>query len=787
MSKSGGAATAAAEPPHILRYAAPTVKSAAMKQAQKFARIVVPLPLKEPLTYSIPEALEGRIAPGSRVLVQVQRRILTGVALDFSARSSLAETKPIIDLLDDQPILDQHLLKLGQWISQYYLASLGEVVATMLPPNSRRQSRKTVLLKDAQGAGADELGKKVIAELQRYRGKVTIGTLTRKFASESIGRTLARLEAAGAIEIGDHLAKQNRRKAPEFSTADPANNFIDTRFALTVEQDAALRAVAGRINIGGFETFLLHGVTGSGKTEVYLRAMERVRDLGRQSLIMIPEISLTPQLLDRLNARFPNRVGVLHSALTGAQRWTQWRQIASGLVDVVIGARSAVFAPIRNLGLIVVDEEHDASYKQEDGVRYNGRDVAVVRGKLQNCPVILGSATPALESYENCRQGRYNLLELTRRVADRPMPSIEAIDLRTELHTVSASGSGTTATGGRDVDLRLISAALAKALTENLRAGRQTLIFLNRRGFANFLQCKSCGYVWRCPYCSVTLTLHLTQSRLSCHHCDYRRPKTDVCPECKDPTLGPVGSGTERVEQALRRLVPHARVVRMDRDTTGRRGSHEEIIRRWEKGEIDILVGTQMITKGHDVFGVTLVGAILADLSLNLPDFRAAERTFQLLSQVAGRAGRGDDPGRVIVQTYSPDHYAVEYFVAHDYKSFFTAESEFRRALNYPPFGRLVNLRLDGPKFSEVETKAKNLADQLRKLQASNPAFGEQVEVLGPAPAPIEKLRNRYRWQLLLRSKQSSVLLKFARHAHDLMQPSRTVRLHIDVDPNSML
>lgn len=758
-----------------------------MKQAQKFARIVVPLPFIEPLTYRVPESLEGRIAPGSRVLVQVQRRVLTGVILDFSARSSLAETKPIIDLLDEQPILDQHLLKLGQWISQYYLASLGEVVATMLPPNSRRQSRKTVSLKDGDAAIADELGKKIIAELKRYKGKVSIGTLTRKFASESIGRTLARLEAAGAIEVGDHLAKQNRRKTPEFLTTDPTNNFIDTPFALSVEQEAALQTVLGRINIGGFETFLLHGVTGSGKTEVYLRAMERVRDRGQQSLIMIPEISLTPQLLDRLNARFPARVGVLHSALTGAQRWAQWRQIAGGLVDVVIGARSAVFAPIRNLGLIVVDEEHDASYKQEDGVRYNSRDVAVVRGKLQNCPVILGSATPALESYENCRQGRYKLLELTRRVANRPMPSIEAIDLRTELYIVSVSASGTTATGDKGSDLRLISAALAKALTENLRAGHQTLIFLNRRGFANFLQCKSCGYVWRCPYCSVTLTLHLKQGRLSCHHCDYRRPKTDVCPQCKVATLGPVGSGTERVEQALQRLVPHARVLRMDRDTTGRRGSHEEIIRRWEKGEIDILVGTQMITKGHDVFGVTLVGALLADLSLNLPDFRAAERTFQLLSQVAGRAGRGDQPGRVIVQTYSPDHYAVEYFVAHDYKSFFTAESEFRRMLNYPPFGRLVNLRLDGPKASEVETKAKNLADQLRKLQASDPAFGEQVEVLGPAAAPIEKLRNRYRWQLLLRSKLSSVLLKFARHAQNLMRPSRTVRLHVDVDPNSML
>ncbi len=484
--------------------------------------------------------------------------------------------------------------------------------------------------------------------------------------------------------MGDHLARQIRRKAPEFSPADPVNNFIDTNFTLTEEQDAALRTVVGRIDIGGFETFLLHGVTGSGKTEVYLRAMERVRDLGRQSLIMIPEISLTPQLLDRLNARFPNRVGVLHSALTGAQRWAQWRRIAGGRVDVVVGARSAVFAPIRTVGLIVVDEEHDASYKQEEGVRYNGRDVAVVRGKLQDCPVILGSATPALESYENCRQGRYKLLEISRRVADRPMPSIEAIDLRTELHAVSVSGAVTTATGGKD--LRLISTALAKALKENLRAGRQTLIFLNRRGFANFLQCKSCGYVWRCPYCSVTLTLHLKLNRLSCHHCDYRRPKTDVCPGCKNATLGEVGSGTERVEQALQCLVPEARVARMDRDTTGRRGSHEEIIRRWEKGEIDILVGTQMITKGHDVFGVTLVGALLADLSLNLPDFRAAERTFQLLSQVAGRAGRGDDPGRVIVQTYSPEHYAIEYFVATRLQKFFYRRKRISPHAQLSPF-----------------------------------------------------------------------------------------------------
>ena len=759
-----------------------------MKQPEKFARVVVPAPLRDPLIYRVPELLSDNIAPGSRVLVPLKQRIMTGIVIDFVSESSLDQTKSIIDSLDEQPILDHHLLKLAQWIAQYYLASFGEVMATMLPPNSRRQSRKTVSLRNAEAAVHDNLGKKILVALKSYKGKVSIGTLARNFAGESIGAALSRLEKLGAVEVTDHLAKQRSRKAEVSTTIHGEDNTTGVTFALTGEQEAAFTTIAGRIESGGFETFLLHGVTGSGKTEVYLRAMERVRALGRRSLIIIPEISLTPQLLDRLNARFPNKVGVLHSALTGAQRWSQWRQIFDGQMDVVIGARSAVFAPIPNLGLIVVDEEHDSSYKQEEGVRYNGRDVAVVRAKLLGCPILLGSATPALESYENCRQGRYKLLEITRRVANRPLPIIETIDLRKQFHsTVPTKEHAPSALSGKPPDRPLISGVFADALRENFAAGLQTLIFLNRRGFANFLQCSLCGHVWRCPYCSVTLTLHLKQNRLSCHHCDFRRPTTDVCPECKKASLSAVGSGTERVEQALKHLLPQARVTRMDRDTTGKRGSHEEIIRRWEKGEIDILVGTQMITKGHDVFGVTLVGALLADHSLNLPDFRAAERTFQVLSQVAGRAGRGDNPGRVMIQTYAPDHYAMEHLVAHDYKGFFAAESEFRRALDYPPYGRLVNLRLDGPKPSEVEMKAKEMAAALRDLQTRNAKFAEQVQVLGPAAAPIEKLRNRYRWQLLLRSKQSSTLLSFARKAQELVPRSRSIRLHIDVDPNSML
>lgn len=760
-----------------------------MNPAPKFAHVIVPAPLKEPLVYSVPESLADRLAPGSRVLVPLKRRILTGVVLDLLAEHSLSATRPIIDLLDDEPVLDQPLLKLAEWVAQYYLASLGEVLAAILPPNSRRQSSKTVILKRAEHGALEPLEQDILNVLKHRKGKVSFRTLRQKFSAQPIARILARLESSGTIEINDHMAKRQRQTAEKSCGLAAEANVSLTRFMPTPEQAVALRALDDRIKAGGFETFLLHGVTGSGKTEVYIRAMERVRDLGRQSLIVAPEISLTPQLLDRLSARFPKRVGVLHSGLTGTQRWAQWRQIADGQVDVVVGARSAVFAPIHKLGLIVVDEEHDSSYKQEEGVHYNGRDVAVVRGKLLGCPVILGTATPALETYENCRQGRYKLLEIPQRVANRPLPSIEAVDLRAQHLATGRSETRPTAvtSAARDSAEKLISDTLAEALKNNFQAGGQTLIFLNRRGFANFLQCRSCGYVWRCPNCSVTLTLHLRQNRLSCHHCDYRRPITEICPECKNPTLGSIGSGTERVEQALKRMAPHARVARMDRDTTRSRGSHEEILRRWKKGEIDILIGTQMITKGHDVSGVTLVGALLADLSLNLPDFRAAERTFQLLSQVAGRAGRGENPGRVIVQTYVPDHYAIEHLVAHDYKGFFAAESEFRRALGYPPFGRLVNLRLDGPRLSEVETKAKTLAEALRRLQARSPKFNEQIQVLGPAAAPIEKLRNRYRWQLLLRGKQSSVLLSFARHALELMPSSRGVRLHVDVDPNSML
>jgi primosomal protein N' (replication factor Y) len=711
-----------------------------------------------------------------RVLIPLGKRKVTGVVLELLETTSLNHTKPIMALPDDRPVLDRTLLLLSQWVARYYLATLGEVLTAILPPPLRRESLRTVFLLPGEFSTSDPLEREIVGLLRQRKRGMNVNTLTRQISGGNIYQALERLKSSGAVAIHDPMQGQRRKDPVAAGECSAAALVHPPAFCLTPEQQSALAAIQVRQERGGFEVFLLHGVTGSGKTEVYLRAMEQARQAGRHSLVLIPEISLTPQLIDRLVARFPGRVGILHSGLTSTERWLQWWRIARGEADVVIGARSAVFAPLPNLGLIIVDEEHDTSYKQEEGLRYNGRDVAVVRGKLLGCPVILGSATPAVESYDNCNQGRYRLLQMPSRVQSRPLPKVEMVDLR---------GRGNAARN--DGAHWLISQELADALKKNYGKSRQSLIFLNRRGFANFLQCRLCGHVLRCAYCSVTLTLHLQRKSVCCHHCNFRRPVLEFCPECGKAALAGMGSGTEQIEQALHQLVPGARIARMDRDTTTKRGSQESLIRRWERGEIDILVGTQMITKGHDVTGVTLVAALLADTSLNLPDFRAAERTFQLLSQVAGRSGRGDDPGRVIVQTYSPDHYTMRHLPQHDYRGFFAEEIEFRRAVNYPPFSRLVSLRVDGPKADVVEVKAKALAQSLREQLARKAKWREHIEVLGPAPAPILKLRNRYRWQLLLKGKHSAALLELAGQARGLLPRSRASRLYIDVDPYSML
>ena len=746
-----------------------------------FARIVIPSPIKDPLVYSVPHGLVDQLKPGMRVLVPLGKRKVTGIALGLLDETELSNVRSIVTIQDEKPIIGTDLICLCEWLSRYYLASLGEVFEAILPSSLRRETQRTVVANSGVFPVGSSLEEKILQTLRENRNRLALKTLAGKNPIRGFHHALERLEAAGAIEIRERFPR--RRETPEIASTAVQ---VETRFRLNVEQQTALNAIVARLGTGEFQTFLLHGVTGSGKTEVYLGAMEQVRAEGRQSLVITPEISLTPQLLHRVNARFPGRVGVLHSGLTDAERWSQWRHIKEGDIDVVVGARSAVFAPLPNLGLIIVDEEHDTSYKQEDGLRYNARDVAVVRGKFLRCPVVLGSATPSLESYENCRQGRYRLLEMMHRVEERPLPTIRVVDLREQAKTFARSKDA-SATGIQNVAAQLISDPLANALQENFKQHRQTLIFLNRRGFANFLQCRLCGYVWRCSHCSIAVTLHLKRNVVRCHHCDFSRPASKRCPECSTETLDAIGVGTEQIEGVLHRLLPDGRIARMDRDTTAKRGSHEDLLSHWERGDLDVLVGTQMITKGHDVSGVTLVGVLLADMSLNLPDFRTAERTFQILCQVAGRCGRGDKPGRVMIQTYAPDHYAVQSVVTHDYCEFFSAEAESRRALGYPPFGKLVNLRLDGPKLDDVEAKGRALVDELRGYQRKQLRHRGKIEILGPAPAPIEKLRNRYRWQILLKGREIRGLRELAILARNSFVRGRKVRLHIDVDPYNML
>jgi primosomal protein N' (replication factor Y) (superfamily II helicase) len=798
--------------------------------------VLVPSPGRlAPLDYRLPEG-SGRVAPGMRVLVPLGTRRSMGVVVEVGEEAvGGAELRDVIAVLDDEPVLDESLLRLVHWMADYYLSALGEAFATALPGALRVDTERVVGLRD--GAVDPEalppLQQRIVAALTdgecsaaalaRRVGPGTTGAL-RRLRQRGIVSVVERLrrEVAptrrvrvyeAALKVGDDDARLARRtalravyaylrdhplrRAPAhelrhsfanaaaklrqliavglvrvreeetYRTVLPPVVGLDRPVALTAAQQVAVDAVVGAFG-EGFVSWLLWGVTGSGKTEVYLRVVAALRAQGRSALVLVPEISLTHQLVERMRARFGDAVAVLHSQLGVGERWDEWRRIARGEAHIVIGARSAVFAPLRDLGVIVVDEEHDPAYKQADGVHYHGRDVAVMRAKLAGCPLVLGSATPSMESFFNARGGRYRLLELPERVEARPLPPVTLLDLR--------------AAGARHTEP--LTAALAAALAANQAAGGQSLLFLNRRGFANFLQCRACGDPVMCPNCSVTLTFHHKWRALRCHYCDHTVAPAPHCASCGEPALQAWGIGTEQLETLLRARLPGARVARMDRDTTRRKGSQEALLRAWSSGGLDVLIGTQMITKGHDVPGVTLVGVVHADASLNFPDFRAAERTFQLLTQVAGRAGRGERPGRVFVQTLEPQHYSLQAAAAHDFARFAEAELAARREVGYPPFSRLVLLRAEGTDLAQVERLALDAARTLRDAAAG------RYTVLGPAPAPLERLRQRHRFQILLRGSSGAALRRSVAEALPTLRASgraADVRLIVDVDPYSML
>ncbi|HME72999.1 MAG TPA: primosomal protein N' [Myxococcota bacterium] len=550
---------------------------------------------------------------------------------------------------------------------------------------------------------------------------------------------------------------------------------------LTEAQAAALLPIAQAVHQRRFERFLLHGVTGSGKTEVYLRAIAEALSSGRTALVLVPEITLTHQLLARLRDRFGDALAILHSGLRARERLQQWQRLRAGATPIALGARSALFAPLENLGLIVIDEEHDSAYKNEEGFHYHARDLAAARARSAGCPVVLGSATPALESRFAAECGEITRLTLPHRIAGRPLPAVEIVDLAKER---------ASAPRGRKL---ILSLPLRRALAETFADGGQAILLLNRRGFSTRIFCFECGHAERCKHCDISLVYHAAEHELRCHYCGYAIAPPEACTGCGAPDTALLGIGTERLEEEVRAQFPKARTARLDRDTARRRGTTEAVLRDLRDGAVDVVVGTQMLAKGHDFPGVRLVGVVAADLALHLPDFRAAERTFQLLTQVAGRAGRGAMPGRVLIQTFVPDHYAIRPVREHDYEGFYAEEIAHRRALGYPPCGRLAVAVVSGPAAGPTEEAAQRLAQAARAalvLSGSEAGAtpGEALEVLGPAPAPLSRLRDRYRFQLLLRSASDDLLLRAARAV--LRESTRlpsTVRTTVDVDPMNML
>ena len=745
------------------------------------ADVALPVPLPRTFTYAVPGELAARVLPGSRVVCSFGARRLIGVVLGVREGEPPPRTKAIARVVDPEPAIPEDLLAFLRDLAGYYLAPIGEVVRLALPPVERSTARELsepTLFSDATGVGARSV--QWVVPTSRVE---TAGTLHGQAAA-----VLAHLRATGTEPIARlerrwGNARSAVKKLAELGlvTMDARPSASDPFFAepalrdiphdATPAQTAAIDAIVARLGEAQPSTLLLHGVTGSGKTEVYLRAIAAARSNGRGAIVLVPEIALTPQLVARFRARFGDNVAVLHSGLTPRERHAMWWQLRTGATDVAIGARSALFAPVRVLGLIVVDEEHDSSFKQEEGVRYHERDMAILRAHRVGGVCLLGSATPSLESEQLVRKGRAAKLSLPDRPRAQPLPRVELVDLRR---------MGSSAIGDKR-----ISMPLYRAIEGTLAAREQAILFLNRRGFAPSVRCEACGRVASCSDCSVALTFHKRGGEVvRCHYCDFQAPLAARCAACGAEALVLEGTGTEKLEETLAAAFPQARVARLDRDVASGR-KVEKLLAKMRAREIDILVGTQMVTKGHDLPNVTLVGVVNADAALSIPDFRASERAFQLLVQVAGRAGRGDREGKVIVQTWDPENPAIALAARHDVGGFLDRELADRRELGYPPFTRAALVRVDAP----VEDEAREACVRLARVALESEGVrGGHVLVQGPAPAPIARIRNRWRFRLMLRAADRARLrgvLGLVDEARASLP--RTVRAAIDVDPVQLL
>lgn len=724
-----------------------------------------------PYDYAVPERLRAAVSPGRRVRVPLGRsgRTMLGYCVQLEHRTTSGRAlKDICGIVDDRPLLTPGMLRLTEWMADYYLCPWGVVLDAVVPAGVRGQAgtRGVTFLRVPTHVAAKlsqlELPPKQLQALQILAGSPQ--PLTPQQLARAARCTIAPIARLRALKL---VAEESRRVHKDDLEDKP--HAREPRHDLNPDQQRALDRMLQALNSSRHQTLLIHGVTGSGKTEVYIRAIEEMIGFGRQAIVLVPEISLTPQTCQRFRARF-DRVAVLHSHLSDAERHWHWLRIASGEVQVVVGARSAVFAPTPHLGMIVLDEEHDGSFKQDTAPRYHARDVALWRARAENVPLVLGSATPALDSWQRAQAGEFELVEMPRRVLDRPLPDVTVVDLR-----VAAKGYHH---GGA------ISRRLQQAMHQALKEDGQIILLLNRRGYSTSIQCPHCGHVVRCTDCDIALTHHREHNRAICHYCDYSIPAPSICPKCGSAGIRYAGLGTQKLEQEVRSRFPHAPCLRMDSDSMQRPGSHEQALARFRAGEIKILLGTQMIAKGLDFPNVTLVGVINADTALHFPDFRAAERTFQLVTQVAGRTGRGDKGGLVLVQTFSPEHFAIQAAARHDFAAFAQQELPVRAEFHYPPTAAMIRVVVRGA----AELAAEHFAEHVvAKLRESAAAAGADVRVLGPAPAPIAKLRGMFRFHALLQDPDRDRLRTVVRQATAELKPPDDVQWIVDVDPLDVL
>jgi len=805
------------------------------EQLFRYCDVALPVPLDRLFTYELPLTLRHRVQAGCRVVAPLGARKLTGVVLRVHDRSPEYESREVVSLRDEEPVLDRDLLDLAHWIAEYYCAPVGEVLKGMLPlggetrrstqyalTDAGRQVARQLILRPESDASlrllatleerartAEQLTPKIPNARTLLRGLTKRGwvvaeekeeerdplraaaeRLEAEFlrrADDSLKLKKAERELLAFLELhpGLHNLAELGTKVKRASEAArslarrelirlemegvrPAPGYERPKPVLNAFQESAFLHIDGALQKGEFKTFLLQGVTGSGKTEVYLRSIEAALALGKNALLLVPEIALTPAVAGQFFQRFGKQVAILHSAFGDAERAEQWRRIQRGQARVVVGTRSGVFAPVQNLGLVIIDEEHDGSYKQQETPRYHGRDVALVRARNAGAVAVLGSATPAVETRFNADQGKYEMLRLPERIAQRPMPEVEIVDMRVEFLETKRQAT--------------FSRSLMNEIAKRLAQREQTMLLLNRRGFSSFVMCRACGDRMMCENCSIVLTYHRSERRMLCHLCGFAAKIPTVCPKCASDHIQFLGTGSERVENELHEYLPTARIARLDRDSAGAKGAFENILSDFRGGALDILVGTQMIAKGHDIPSVTLVGIVLADIGLSIPDFRAAERTFQLLTQAAGRAGRGDTPGRVVIQTLNPDHYAIRFAAGQDYEGFYEKEIEFRKWLRYPPYAAFANVVVRADKQEE----ALRMSTQLGYLLDPQP---EGVRVMGPAEAPVLRVKSEFRYQILLKAARRPVLRDTLKKLRTFAEKEKwkATALVIDVDPINLM